>query len=298
MHQRISVIIPNLNSPTIAYTLNALHAQTIDLSQVEVLVVGLDRPGNIKEDHLVRFVNTGKPTSAAHNRNLGIKEAKGDILCFTDSDCVPSIDWLVRLTAPLLSGQVSVLGGGVAFNTDNYWSACDNLSWFYKFLATADPGERDHLPTLNLGLHRQVVAQAGYMNENFPLPAGEDTEWTMRMRDHGYRLFFEPRAIVTHVERRTTFKSMLRHAFHYGRFSPKVSKNKSGIDLSKPRSSLVFRHLWLLFLAAPLIASLAAVRSISHAQIPSKWKFFPGVWVSKLAWCFGAMQSGLSSWKE
>lgn len=283
----ISVVIPNLNSPVIDRTLAALRSQDFDLSQVEVLVVGRDEPGLVRGDTLVHFVDTGEPRSAAANRNIGIAAARGDIICFTDADCTPAPDWLARLTEPLNSGAAQVVGGGILFDTGNYWILCDHISWFYLFLAAAPPGERPHLPSLNLGVRREVIQAAGLFDERYGGAAGEDTEWTLRMRARGYSLNFEPRALVTHTPARGSFRQVWRHAYEYGRHSPKLNADPA------VRQGAAYRFLprrrASMLLLTPLIASLATARILAaYWNHPKAWIASPGLWLSKVAWCLGA----------
>lgn len=287
----VSIIIPNLNSPLIAKTLTAIHQQTFDLRQVEVIVVGMDQPKLVQPNALVQLIMTEKPLSAAANRNRGIAAARGQFLCFTDADCVPSTEWLQRLMSHFQTPTVHVVGGGIVFDKSNYWAVCDHLSWFDRNLASSSVGERNHLPTLNLAIRRQVVEVAGGMDESFPVAAGEDTEWTERMRKHGYRLRFDPLAIVTHAAQRHSFHQLWSHAFRYGHFSPKIRtqpKNNNGID---QLYSLIPQSWWLLMLLAPLLATFATFR-IVVAQSDRQTLFaMPGIWLSKLAWCMGATTS-------
>jgi GT2 family glycosyltransferase len=285
MTPTISVIIPNLNSILIDQTLTALSRQQFDLSKVEVLIVGLDDPGLVQSSSLVRFIPTAGPLSAACNRNIGIREARGQILCFTDADCVPAPDWLALLTAPFADSEVFVVGGGVIFEDHNYWARCDHLSWFYQFMTTAPAGERSHLPTLNLSVRRFVIDHVGLLDESYPFAAGEDTEWTMRMRGMGYRLLFDPHAVVKHIAARSSLGQMYRHSYQYGLSTPKVKCSKG---LSFLESRLMPRQWWLLLLLSPLL-SVAATARVVISQLRSKvlWGIW-GIGLSKMAWCLGA----------
>lgn len=281
----ISVIIPNLNSPFIHRTIAALQAQTVGSRLVEILVVGMDAPGLVTPDERVGLIAFEQPTSAAHNRNAGMAAARGDILCLTDADCIPDPEWLERLTAPFADPQVAVVGGGVRFDRANYWSLCDNLSWFYQFLESASPGTRSHLPTLNLALRRTVYEEVGGMSLSYPLAAGEDTEWTERMAAAGHALHFAPAAAVTHVARRTSFRALWRHGYDYGRYSPLISRPDGGRSSRYRADRLLPRGRLSMLLLSPLLAKLATIRTLSGHRV---WAALPGIWISKLAWCMGA----------
>jgi GT2 family glycosyltransferase len=290
---RLSIIIPNLNSPLVDRTLEAIRRQDFDLAAVEVLVVGVDEPGLVQDQPGVRFVPTGPQCSAAHNRNAGMAAAQGEIFCFTDADCEPDPNWLARLTARYADAHVQVVGGGVSFAHGNYWALCDNLAWFYKFLATSPVGERAHLPSLNLSVRRQVVEHVGGFDESFPGAAGEDTEWTQRMVAHGYRLHFEPRAVVHHAAKRHHLRDLWRHAYAYGRFSPKVRPGTSGegrqaTKQTEMEARFLPQERWQLLLLSPLLAALVTARIVwMHPRLEVALAV-PGIWLSKMAWCLGA----------
>jgi GT2 family glycosyltransferase len=285
---KISVIIPNLNSPIIDQTLAALRQQQYDLSQVEVLVVGLDGPGLVERDDLVRLISTHAPVGPAAARNIGIREARGDLLCFTDADCIPASDWLVQLTTPLLVESVDVVCGGVDFEAGNYWTLCDNLSWFHDYLVSSQAGERELLPTLNLCMKRNVIEKTGFLNENYPKAAGEDAEWTVRMRRAGFGLHFVPRAVVRHRSTRASLKDTWRHAYTYGRYSARVNPEFADF-LHTP---IIFRKWWALLLLSPVISVVAMVRIYFHD--PALWRYWytgPGILLSKVAWILGASRT-------
>ncbi len=285
---QISVVIPNLNSPMIDKTLTSLRQQVFDLSQVEVLVVGLDGPGLVQEDALVRLVSTGTPASPSVARNIGIRQAAGDLICFTDADCIAEPDWLAQFAMVFADDAVNVAGGGVTFVSDNYWTLCDNLSWFHEYLTTACPGTRGLLPTLNLCVRRKVIEVVGGLNEDYPKAAGEDAEWTTRMRQAGFQLHFNPQAVIHHHPSRASLADIWRHAQTYGRYSVKV--NVAFADfLDAP---FIFRSLWALLLTSPVLAFGGTARIFARNY--AVWSYIhtaPGILLSKIAWLIGASQT-------
>jgi|GEM_PF-957108 len=288
----ISVIIPNVNSLIITQTIAALHKQNIDLSGVEVLIVGRDDTGQIQNDGLVRCIPGQKEMTPAQNRNLGIQQACSDIICFIDADCLPETDWLTKLTTPYADPEISVVGGGVRFVAENYWSLCDNLSWFAPYLASTSPGTRPILPTLNFSLRRSVVEKVGLIDESYPAPAGEDTEWTSRMRAHGYQLHFVPEAIVHHCHRRADFRALWQHGYLYGRHST-IANLEMPTD-RKPRWQERFfpRQSWAVLLLSPILALGATTGILTWKRTdPTMWRALFGIWLSKIAWCIGASQA-------
>ncbi|TFG67246.1 MAG: glycosyltransferase [Anaerolineales bacterium] len=282
---RITIIIPNLNSRMIDRTLQSILDQNYDLECVEVLVVGLDSPNLVREDKRVHLISTGHQVSPAVARNIGLKMAKGNIICFTDADCLVSPDWLTQMTAPIFAGEAEVVGGSVRFSQENYWTLVDNLSWFHEFLDSKPAGDRKILPTLNICFYRDVFDKTGYMNENFPSAGGEDAEWTTRMRQNNLHLHFIPQAYVRHCPPRNSFKDVWRHAVKYGRHSVLVNPKFS--HYIKP--SVFISNRWLLLTFILPISFIACSRIYMRDR--SLWHLlytFPGVFITKIAWCIGA----------
>lgn len=288
----ISVIVPNLNSAFVAQTVRALGNQSVPQDQLEILIVGLDEPGHLQGLAGVQQIASAGAASAASNRNRGIQASHGDLLCFTDADCIPDVAWVATLARHFDATDVAVVGGGVSFAPANYWALCDTLSWFCDFLTSAPAGERRHLPTLNLAVRRAVIEQIGGMDESFPAAAGEDTEWTGRMYAAGYRLHFDPTAVVAHVAQRSTLRQLWQHGYRYGRYSPKVRRATPG---AQPAETRLYRWLprrwWLMLALAPVLALGAALAVLQRLARPFALHLLPGLWLSKLAWCAGASQA-------
>ena len=96
---RLTVIIPTFNrAPLLRLALEALTRQ--ERPADEVIVV--DNNSVDDTSALVREFESRLPLKylvetrrgAAEARNLGIRHATGDVLAFTDDDCVPDVQWL------------------------------------------------------------------------------------------------------------------------------------------------------------------------------------------------------------
>ena len=279
---RTSVIIPSLNAPTLARALAAVMAQTEP--PAEVIVVGRDEAGALAAFPAVRFLDTGAPVCAARARNLGLAAATGDLLLLLDADCLPRPDWLARHRARHAAGE-QVVGGAVELAGANYWAQSDNVSMFHEFVPQRPPGPRFLLPTLNLSLRREVFSTVGGMDESFPGAAAEDADWTIRIRRAGYRLWFDPSAVVAHSPARTAWTDVVRHWRNLGHNAVRV-RLRYPQEFGTPAGA---RHAWWWRLLSPLIA--ARVTAGIYAALHAYWRSLPVVYATKIIYCFGAARA-------
>lgn len=277
-----SVVIPSLNAPTLGRALAAVAAQTEPPDQV--IVVGRDEAGALAAFPAVRFVDTGAPVCAARARNVGLATATGDLLLLLDADCIPRPDWLARHRARHAAGE-QVVGGAVELAGDNYWAQSDNVSMFHEFVPHHPPGARLLLPTLNLSLRPGVFATVGGMDESFPGAAAEDADWTIRIRRAGYRLWFDPAAVVAHSPARTTPSDVARHWRNLGHNAVRV-RLRYPAEFGTPAGA---RHAWWWRLLSPLIA--ARVTAGVYRHVRGHWMSLPVVYASKVIYCFGAARA-------
>jgi len=126
-------------------------------------------------------------------RNLGIKEARGDLIFFIDSDCYAEPHWIEAVLPHFCDPDVAGVTGPT-----HLWNTEDGVARFI-----AQVGGRVHMPTeeklvkiaptMNLALRRKAVTDAGGFNAN--LVRGEDTELTYKITQHS-KIIYEPRAVV------------------------------------------------------------------------------------------------------
>jgi GT2 family glycosyltransferase len=193
---RASVIVPAYHSDsTIAECLDGLGAQTF--ADFEVVVVNSspeEQTGRIVVERFprARFEQAPERLLPHAARNRGVELARGNLLVFTDPDCVPAPDWLGMLAAA--SGHGVVVGamdliGGSAFER------AVHLCKFAPWLPGAAEGPRAIAPTANVLYTREAWDAVG------PFPGdvfSGDTLHSWRAAALGFRPWFEPRAIVAH----------------------------------------------------------------------------------------------------
>lgn len=97
----ISVVIPFYNAKSsISLCLESLIELNYPRNKLEIIVVdngSNDGSDKIVKEFNVRLIYDSSIRSSYQARNTGIKNAHGDLIAFTDSDCIVSPDWLKTL---------------------------------------------------------------------------------------------------------------------------------------------------------------------------------------------------------
>ena len=279
---KISVIIPNLHSPIVDKTIESVLAQKTDLSY-EVIVVGMDKWELVDRYHeKIHFIRTEQPIPPGAARNLGVASATGEYIFFIDSDCIASPEWIeMHFALHQESDQPIIVGGGVDFPSQNYFTLADNISWFHEFMVHIETGEKTILPSLNLSLSRTIWNRVGGFNHN---PAGEDTDFSLRALSQGVALVFCPKPLVVHLPSRRNLSDLFQHAHIFGLYSNKANRSYWHI-LNVP---LPLKNHYLTILLSPLLAFGVVYVLLFREKLPLRyWHTLPVVYLIKLAWCFG-----------
>ena len=201
---RVSVIIPHYQDlEHLELCLNALGRQTYPRSEFEVIVADNNSPCGAAAveraiDGRARLV-TVEERGAGPARNGGAALAVGEILAFTDSDCVPEPQWLERGLAAL--GQHEIVGGHVTVLVDDSAQPTPTEAFEKVFAFNFEDYilRKGFTGSGNLFVPRSVFMEVG----GFRVGVSEDTEWCFRARDLGYVIGYEPEAVVGHPARRS-----------------------------------------------------------------------------------------------
>jgi len=212
-----------------------------------------------------------------------MEAAEGDLLIFLDSDCIAQPGWLQAHRAAHSAGY-PVVGGAVLAEGDGYWHLVYNLSMFHEVFDTAVAGPRPFLPTLNLSIDRRVIEQVGGLDPS--LPYSHDVDWTTRMRLAGYTPAFWPTAVVQHKHGRHSFTQVWQDAAINGHYARQVRLRHK--DALATPALLENRQATLLL--SPLIAGYITTRIVARQPrtLLRHLSTWPGIYATKIAWCWGA----------
>lgn len=205
---RFSVVVPTFNrSSTLRQTLGALIAQ--DYPDYEVIVVDDGSTDDTSEMvrqafPSVRYLRQSNRGPAAA-RNAGIQAANGEIVAFTDDDCLPPYDWLTRL-ADGYARYPEVAGVGGYLEAPTEVLRHNILARYERYMTREHYGARDEevvggfeCPaggTCNMSYRRSVLLAVGGFDEGFRYAAGEDADLKWRICQRGCRLLYIPVRVV------------------------------------------------------------------------------------------------------
>ena len=214
---KVSVIVCSYNGgQTLEACLRSL--KKVDYPDYEVIVVddgSTDHTKEILSHHpWVKAIHqTNQGLSVA--RNVGAAASTGDIIAYTDSDCMADPDWLFYLVGTLLSGNYAGVGGpNISPPAENWHQAC---------VAAAPGGPShvlltdviaEHIPGCNMAFHRWAFDRIGGFDPEYR-KAGDDVDFCWRLQQEGQIIAFSPAAIVWHY-RRFTLKAFRKQQEGYG----------------------------------------------------------------------------------
>jgi len=188
------ILLTKNSAATIQKSIESIFQQTRQPDEV-VVVDGNSSDGtlDIVKKYPVKLVSE-PGLGFGYARNLGFKNASGDIVFFIDSDCYAEPNWIEKALPHFDSNPeiVGVTGPTNLWNTESAvarFLACVggrmNMSKQRKYVKIA--------PTMNLSLRREVVDNVGGFDET--LIRGEDTDLTYKI-SQSHKILYEPNAIV------------------------------------------------------------------------------------------------------
>jgi exopolysaccharide biosynthesis polyprenyl glycosylphosphotransferase len=214
----VSVAVPTYNHAGILpQCIRAVLDQTYPADRYELIVIddgSADGTPAVlaaceSADPRVRFASQRNRGPAAA-RNHGADLARGEILVFTDDDCVPERTWLAEMVRPFLSSPEPIAGVKGAYKTRQGELVAQFVQAEFesRYRKLGRSAYIDFVDTYSAAFRRDVFLQLGGFDTSFPKANNEDVEFSYRMEKRGHRMVFNPAAVVYHRHPDTLFRYM------------------------------------------------------------------------------------------
>lgn len=286
----ISVVIPCFNArETIVRTLKAVRNQIIEFP-FEVIVIDSSHDGTTdiirSQFPEVRLFHLDRRTLPGSGRNLGIQNAQGEIIVFTDSDCVPDPDWLFQIVSQYNRREVDGVGGCVINGYPKSLTAwASHLIEFNEWTESTREGYVKNIPSCNISFRREVFGKYKiYFTDIFP---SEDTLFNWTLIEKGGKIYFDPRIRVTHLSR-VGFRRLLEHQKTLGKASAEARRVST-------LPGKIFTRYPILCLGLPFVRWIRATIRLFKKDWKALilfWLITPIYLIATLAWTIGFLTPG------
>jgi GT2 family glycosyltransferase len=276
----ISVIIPFTRPDQAKFVLDKLVQQTYPAELTEILLIG-SNSGIFANQYPVKAIETAPIYYPGIARNVGARSATGTYMLFLDDDCEPAPDWIVQNVHALNTPDIGAVGGQITGKSKAFFARCVDFSRF-GFSQSSKPA-LTWVCSASLGVKRTVFEEVQGFNEE--LHSEEDIDFCFRLEQAGYKTLYQPKIKVLHDHRRTTFTSLIRYSYFYGRVS--------GLYVKRLYPTLSFRNTLLTRVQNPLLypvamfpIALGATLNLLRLNIkeyPNVVFYAPFIFLSKVA---------------
>ncbi|MFH1786568.1 MAG: glycosyltransferase [archaeon] len=253
----LSVVVCCYNSEKIVGDcLKALNNQSYPKEKYEVIVIddgSTDGTSKIAREAGTRVIKNKVNMGLGYSRKLGINIARGDVIAFTDDDCIPDRDWIKELLAGYKKGIDGVGGMILPYSLDSIWEIYayysrtplyshspylggrrifEYLKRFLGFRLKAENSQRmESLMGANSSFRRSTLQSVEGTSKD--LRRGVDWDLNLRLKEKDARLVYLEKPKVRHRHRQGA-TSFLRHISAYGEAYARLSRKHGGLPIPYP----------------------------------------------------------------
>lgn len=163
------------------------------------------------KDPKIKIVCNKQNSGLAFTRNRGIEESRGELIAFTDSDCIVEPNWLEELIKPFkIDEKIMIVGGRVIDpKPKNYW---EQVNKGCNFIANKS-GYVKNIMGCNMA-YRNIFFNIVKFDEGLKF-GGDETDLCLSCLSLDYKIYYSDSAKVTHYHR-SSFRATFSQQYHYG----------------------------------------------------------------------------------
>ncbi len=261
--QTISIVVPVRNSAmTIRDLLDSLMRLDYDREKLEIIFVdgdSTDGTRKIVEEYPVMLVDEERRGLNAA-RNTGIKWSSGEIIAYTDGDCIVPPDWTREIAKNFRDPYVSFVGGSVqGYDKDGFLSTYMDETYFQVKPGFSWRMEATDISLLqfpagcNMAFRRHALEKVNLFDERIEY-GFDDLDPVEKLGSRGFRIVLDPEVTVLH-QHRTSLGGLLKQHFNYGRGGALLIVHKRTSKLAHWFTNYLFASVFSLSLVMMLICS-------------------------------------------
>jgi GT2 family glycosyltransferase len=224
---KVSIIIPTYNDwSRTALCLKSLKEQNYPKNLFEIILVN-NNPANRMPDGMsvpenCIVLDESKPGSYAA-RNAALNIASGEIIGFTDSDCIADKDWISNAVSLFNNEEVQRIGGMINIffkkKRPSKVELHDKVFAFpQKVLAKSGKAV-----TGNMFTRKSVFDKIGFFDDT--LMSGGDVKWGQLAQNSGFDIIYANNVVINHPAR-PTLKELLKKTKRVGNSEGSIAKNQ------------------------------------------------------------------------
>ncbi len=257
IHVSIIIPLPRFND----YIRESItYYEKLDAGNFEIIILPDRNEKAILSRRLdIKVIPSGK-VGPAEKRDLGAKNARGEILAFIDDDAFPRKDWLKNALKFFKNPKIAAVGGpAVTPEGEPFWKKISGnvyssfvMSGQYRkrYISIGKVHEDYDIPSVNLIVRKSVFDKIGGFDSTFY--PGEDTKFCLEIKRLDYKILYSPDVLVYHHRRDLFpyhFRQIANYAMHRGFFAKKYPETSFKLSYFIPSA-------FFLFAAAGFILSL------------------------------------------
>jgi cellulose synthase/poly-beta-1,6-N-acetylglucosamine synthase-like glycosyltransferase len=279
----VSIVIPVYNGKrTIRLCLDAIQQLDYPKERYEVLVVdnnSTDGTPEIVAEYPARLLYERELQGPHAATNTGVRQARGEIIAFTDSDCVPAPGWLRALVAPFADEEIVAAGGKI--------EAYQPSSRVERFIQVMKPLKNclqmsDTFPvsliTANAAYRADALHAVGLFNANMYTGSEVDLAWRVQ-RLTKKKVAYAPDAVIYH-KFSPSLRQLFRHQRIYGISEIMLGTLYKDSGYSRPPGAqmrLMFSQVRSLFIYMFSLVYRALTASVRKRDLD--YVLFPALWL-------------------